>query len=71
MERNVAEFESSVESSLLSSSIQIDQNRPLVLDLLLKGVSKCDPHIHPNAALKLKQQKKQQQLKREDENAVY
>lgn len=49
------DYESSVEDALKSCSDQIDANREKVLEVLLEGVARCEPRIHPNAELKLKQ----------------
>jgi hypothetical protein len=55
LEKNVIDFEKNVEIELQTCSAQMDEKRQAVLDLLLKGVSRCEPNIHPNAQLKLKQ----------------
>lgn len=58
LEKNVNDYDQTVTASLQSCSIQIAQNRAKVLELLLESVKQCDPHIHPNAALKLQKKKK-------------
>lgn len=44
-------------ATLQTCSDQITANRQQVLDLLLSGVQRCDPKIHPNAELKLKKRR--------------
>lgn len=57
LEKNIVDYESIVDQTLSESSAQIDQNRQKVLNLLLGGVSECDPKIHRNAELKLRVRK--------------
>lgn len=53
----MTDFDAQVAESLRACEAQIEANRAKVLEMLLEGVAACEPHIHPNAQLKLQQQK--------------
>lgn len=58
LEKNVTNYDAEVAATLQSCSEQINENRQKVIEMLLAGVERCEPRIHPNAELKLRMKRK-------------
>jgi hypothetical protein len=59
LEESSKEFQVATEEKLKETEVLVSQNRAQVLKMLLEGVTRCAPKIHPNAALRLKKTQKQ------------